>query len=653
MLFLNSVRVAPGVRSALAVACGLALSGAGMAQAQDGVEPVVVTASRMPQLLQTAPIGATIITAEQIARSGVADVNEAIRKLGGVAAKADLNNGRENALDLRGFGDASSQNLVVLVDGIRVSENENAQARLTSLPLDMVDRIEIVRGGSSVLWGEGASAGAINIILKKNAGDVRAANVSASVGSFGTQDWSAAGQWGLGKAAVDFSAKRVRNDGARDHSAYKQDVLGGGVQWHDQDLDAGVRLIREHQDANLPGGLMLDQYRSNPRTAPTPQDFAATDETRLLFNTAYRFANWTAQLDMGQRTRDASFLYSGSMSGASSTQSQITPRLVHDAHLPFADVKTVLGADWQGWDFDANGYYGLESGNQENRAGFIQSEWALKSQTRLSAGWREEHVRKQGAVSSASVDYDRHDKLHAGEFGINQTLVPGLDVYGRMASSYRLPNVDENRVTQNNMPLLPQRNSDREVGVKWAQGGNFLTVRHFVQRTVNEIGWHSDYSVTPFYGWNENIDPAKRRGMELEGKLVLSSKWTANVTWQQLTARYTSGANAGKDIVLVAPHTATARMGYRIDDQQTLDVGAQYLAQMRLGNDEDNTCSNRVPSSMLLDARYAWSDHVWTVALSGTNLADKKGYNVAYGCSNPYVYPYVGRSLKATVSRRF
>src|SRR5690606_29485902 len=99
------------------------------------LEPVIITATRVPQLLQTAPIGASIITAEQIERAGVMDANEAIRKLGGVASKSDLNNGREHSLDLRGFGDTASQNLVVVVDGIRLSENEIVTARLSAIPI--------------------------------------------------------------------------------------------------------------------------------------------------------------------------------------------------------------------------------------------------------------------------------------------------------------------------------------------------------------------------------------------------------------------------------------------------------------------------------------------------------------------------------------
>ena len=160
--------------------------------AQTAIEPqlkeTVVTASRIEQALQTAPIGATVILGDDIRSRGMLDANEAVRKLGGVAARSDLNGGREASLDLRGYGDTAANNLVVLVDGIRISENEQASARLSAISPDMIERIEIIRGGASVVWGEGATAGVVNVITR--AGKVAGVSGSAQLGieSFGGRD---------------------------------------------------------------------------------------------------------------------------------------------------------------------------------------------------------------------------------------------------------------------------------------------------------------------------------------------------------------------------------------------------------------------------------------------------------------------------------
>lgn len=657
MLFLNSVRVAPGVRSALAVACGLALSGWAVAQDVDEVEPIVITASRMPQLLQTAPIGASVITSEQIRRSGVADANEAIRKLGGVAARSDLNGGREFSLDLRGYGSTSEQNLVVLLDGIRLSENEGAPARLSAIPLDLIDRIEIVRGGSSVIWGEGASSGVINVILKRPAGDVRTGKVGLAFGSYGARDASASAQLGFGRTVLDASFKRVRSDGFRENSDYAQDVAAMGLKWADANWRAGLRVQKEDQDARLPGAIAYSSYLNNRRqiSPAYAKDFANNKEIRYLANVAYNLGDWTMQLDAGQRVRDNAYvMFGGTQVHSSRTMSQLTPRVTYASKLCGSDLKAIAGFDWQGWDFAQPGPDGLEQGSQENKAFFVQSDLSFDTGTRLSLGARQERIRKADDFPGnagwfmSPLAYERLDKLHAAEIGLNQTVTPGWDVYGRLASSYRLPNIDENRATPNNAPLLPQKNADRELGLKWMQEGNSLVVRYFRQYSINEITY-LEYPVSA----NANLDPTLRKGVELQGQWRVNTALTLSASLQQMTARFRSGANEGKEMVLVSPHSGTARASYQIDNHNSIDLGMQYLASMRYAADSDNTCTTRIPSVVQWDGRYAWTNRDWTFAVAGTNLADRKGYNYGYSCAATGVYPYEGRSVKLSVSRQF
>jgi iron complex outermembrane receptor protein len=659
MLFLNSVPQAPGLRSALAVACGVACVLADTAWAAEEVlAPVVITASRTPQALQTAPIGASVITAEQIERSGVSDANEAIRKLGGVAATSDLNNGRENSLDLRGFGATAAQNMVVLVDGIRISENEQANAHLASIPLELIERIEIVRGGASVLWGEGATAGVINVVLKRPQSGVSSAKLAAAVERFGGYEALASGQWAVGSVVLDASTKRVRSNGFRENSAYKQDVSALGVQWRDEAWHAGLRVVQEDQSSGLPGSLALSKFKADPRQTTSPNDYANNHETRFMGNLAYQTGSWAWQLDAGHRLRQPDYQYVSFGSApvrGQSTQNQLTPRMTFADTMFGVDVKTVMGLDWQDWQFNKTGTDGLETGSQQNQAGYVHGDFSLPSLTRVSVGWRQERVRKVGDFPGnagwfmAPAVYQRIDNLHAGELGVSQTVLPQWDVYARAASSYRLANIDENRQTPSQGALLPQQSSDREVGVKWAAGGNGATLRVFKQKTVNEIAYVADINA------NTNLDPTQRSGVELEGHWAVLQNLTLTGTWQQVSAQYRSGPNAGKEMTQVAPHSATARATYRINNQHTVEMGAQYLAASRYSGDESNQCAMHVPTSALLDGRYAWSDRVWTLAVTGTNLTDRKGYNygTTYLCGQPSVYPYAGRNLKLSVSRVF
>ncbi|MDE2400548.1 MAG: TonB-dependent receptor plug domain-containing protein [Burkholderiales bacterium] len=658
MSFLNSVPAAHRPHTTVAAAaCAFLLSFGVEAQAdnQQSLPTVIVTASRMAQLLQTAPIGATVITSEQIQRSGVSDANEAIRKLGGVAAKTDLTGGREYRLDLRGYGEGASENLVVMVDGIRISENEQLPARLTAIPLDQIDRIELIRGGSSVLWGEGASAGVINVILKRHDQDRSSGRVSAAVESFNGQDIQGSGTLGLGAVTLDGAVRRVRTDGYRGNSAYKQDGASAGLQWVDAGWRVKGRVQQEDAHSGMPGALTFDQFAANPRQTTAPLDFADTHETRYTGDVEYRFGPWAAQLDLGTRQRHSVSAWVSSsfpsVRDSSSRQTQWSPRLSYADHWGAVGNNSVMGLDAQWWSYENQLTNGLETGEQSSHAAFFHSEFVFPSQTRVSAGFRSERIRKIGNFPgdpfTLPAIYDRADHLNAAEAAINQTVLAGLDMYGRVSSSYRLPNVDENRATPFQQALLPQKNRDKELGVKWTQGTYGATWRWFVQTTTHEIAFD------PVAYLNVNLEPTRRQGYELEGRWSPLKTWDLTATWQHVNATFRSGPQAGQEQVLVAPETATLRTTYRFNERHQVDVGLQYLASMRFSDYSGNACTRRTPSSTLLDARYAWTDKTWQVAVSGTNLTDHQGYNYAYDCTVGSLYPEPGRALKLTVARQF
>ena len=649
----------PGVRSAVAwacVACALPASAQGVGPAAEGasLEPVVVSASRLPQLLRSAPIGATVITAEQINRSGVVDASEAVRKLGGLPARSDLNNGRDPKIDLRGYGDSSNQNMVVLVDGVRISENELATARLSSIPLDRIDRIEVIRGGSSVLWGEGASAGVINVILKQGAKSSGAGRVMAAVESFDGHELLASGEKAWGPVSLDGSARRVRSQGFRENGRFRQDVGSLGVRWQEGSWHAGWRVQSEDQASGLPGYLSADEARRNPRRTNAPEDSGSLGEVRQLAQLGWRSPSWSWQVDAGHRERDVKshFVSFGSpQTVASSSQQQLTPRVSWQGALNGLDVRVTAGLDWQEWDFDKVDGGQLETGSQANRARFVHADLQAPTGTRVSLGARKERVAKRGDFPGSAflgaVQYDRDDRLHAEELGLSQDLSEAWAVYARASTSYRLANVDENRDTPNQEALKPQRNRDREVGIKWGRGAESATLRFFEQRTLDEILYRD--------GDNTNIDPTRRRGVEAEARLQVLPSVNLLATVQQLSAVYTAGANAGRSMVLVSPRSATLRATWRVDDRQSLEFGVQHLASARYDGDQSNTCSKRVPSATLLDARYAWNHAGWTVAVSGQNLSDRQGWNYGYAylCGTPSVYPYAGRSWRLSAALAF
>ena len=136
-------------------------------------DAVIVTATRFADSKRNLPVGVTVITADDLKQSATSNLPEILAQYGLLHIR-DNSGSPNQQVDLRGFGITGDQNTLILVDGLRISENELVSAQLSAVPLDSIERIEIVRGSGAVLYGANATAGTINIITRRpKAGETR------------------------------------------------------------------------------------------------------------------------------------------------------------------------------------------------------------------------------------------------------------------------------------------------------------------------------------------------------------------------------------------------------------------------------------------------------------------------------------------------
>lgn len=610
---------------------------------------ITVTANRVAQDLQSAPFSAVVLTSEQILASGASDANDAIRRLVGIPSRTDLRGGRNYSLDLLGYGATADQNVAVIVDGVRISENELVASRLSAISPEMIESIEIIRGGSSVQWGEGASAGLINVVLKRGSRGGLSGSTSLQLESYSGRDLRAQLQGGNGSVGFDVNVRRRNSEGYRDNSQNKQDTASVGVNGSAGAWGFRARVSSENEKSRFPGGLTFSQFAANPRQTVTPDDFGNYAETRFSGGIDYKLNAWTFALDVGERSRQSTgnFVGSGFSIQSKSNSTQLSPKATYAGRVGLSSLTVVLGMDFNRWNYSATDNFGQnETATQNNRALYFMGDLLLGSGTRLTAGTRHEKVDKKALDANNSVNYNRPDKLNAWDFGVNQALPGGFNVYGRVAQAYRLPNVDENRFLFS--ALRPQITRDLEAGLKWQSGAGYRAdLRVFRQKARDEIA----YDPTIFS--NVNLDPTRRTGVELNGQARLRRDVTLNGSLQTISAKFSEGMNAGKQIPLVSQTSAALRLNWKIDSRQSLGLGAQYLGKARFGNDNANACTSMIPANTLLDARYAWKLDNVELALSADNLTDRKSYSQAFDCVNGGLYPDPGRVLKATLKYSF
>ena len=647
----NRVLRTPVSAVSLAVAAVFSTS---TAFAQNGtttqLKETVVTANRVQQDVQSAPFAAVVLTNEQIISSGATDANDAIRRLVGIPSRTDLRGGRNYKLDLMGFGETADQNVVVIVDGVRISENEQATARLSAVSPEMIESIEIIRGGSSVQWGEGASAGLINVVLKKNVTAGLRGSASIQGESFGGTDVRAQVAGGNGRIGFDINARAYDKDGYRSNSKNNQQTLSAGLNGSAGGFGFRARASSENEKSRFPGPLSFAQFGANPQQTATPNDFGNYNETRLSAGVDYKLGAITFAIDVASRDRksDGFFVASSYNSAAKSKSTQLSPKVTYTGKVGLGAMTVVAGMDVNSWDYASVDNFGQnEKAKQTNSAAYITADLLLATGTRLTAGSRQERVNKKGQDPVNFVSYDRSNNLQAWDLGLNQAIALSLNAYGRAAQAYRLPNVDENRFLA--AALRPQITRDVEVGLKWAPNANSTAgVRLFRQNAVDEIA----YEAFPTFA-NVNLDPTRRSGIELTGKTEIMRGLSLGGSLQSVTAKFSGGPSAGKEIPLVSQNSAALRADWQIDGRQRLGAGLQFLGGSRFGNDAANTCARKIPSSTTLDARYAYKLDKFELSVAADNLSNSKSYSQAYNCVTGSLYPDPGRAIKLAVRYNF
>jgi iron complex outermembrane receptor protein len=646
-------RRAPALKPlAFAIALSVCL---GAAAQEQSLPTVNITGARFGSDPALAPIGATVITAEQIRSAGAADVNQAIRKIGGVYGRQSLDASPDFGLDLRGFGANSSQNLVITLDGVRLSENELASAVLSSIPIETVERIEIIRGGASVLYGEGATGGVIQIVTKRPAQNSRRGTLRAEAGQFGLADLRASIAQAWDGFALDAAIGKQRSDNYRDHNAYDQATFSGGVQWAHADGRVGLRLDSARQESEFPGSMSLAQFSANPRQATTLKDFGAVDSDRATAFMEQRLGevDVAAELSYRRKTVESTYFYdfgAGEFASAlayESAQSQFSPRLRHLGRMDGKLNELVFGVDLIRWTRKTLADFSNADATQFSSAFYVRDEikWDAPHNARFSLGARRETFNKDYIDPlTASADHSRQTQ-NAWEVQGSFNLTPALNLYARTGRSYRVPNADENSFRSSATVLAIQTSRDLELGALLGDSRLGLTARVFRHDLTNEI-FYDPTAPGPFGpGANANLAPTERKGVELDAHAALGASLRLSATLQHVKASFTQGPNAGREMVLVPKNVLTTRLAWAPGNGNSADLGVQWVDSQRYGSDFANDCGATIPSYATVDARYARQLGAWELSVAALNLGDKQYFSNAFGCRSA-IYPSDGRQVK-------
>ena len=341
----------------------------GLAETEQS-ENILVTATRLDPDNSKARGNTTIITAADIEKSTARTLPQLLGREAGVLTRSLYGNNATGAtVDIRGFGAASTQNTLILLDGRRLNDIDLSSVDFSVIPLENIERIEITRNSGAVLYGDGAVGGAINIFTRQPEMAGTSAFIKAGAGNLDTQQLDAQLSHNSGPLSVFLGAHGVSSDGYRDNNSLDQKNLNSDIRFTHNSTQFFLRSDWFDQDLDLPGnrrvnpGLGINQLRKDRKGTNTPEDYANQDGFSVNPGVTHYWDNGSeAVIDFGYRKknqqalfRDYDFggIYSNYLDSDLDTWS-FTPRVTMPHQLFGIPVQTIAGIDYYDSDYDSD-----------------------------------------------------------------------------------------------------------------------------------------------------------------------------------------------------------------------------------------------------------------------------------------------------------
>ncbi|RRN56340.1 TonB-dependent vitamin B12 receptor [Pseudoxanthomonas sp. SGNA-20] len=593
----------------LAVAAALAPASACALEAATDLDEVVVTATRTVQSVHESLVPVQVIDRATIERSQAGSLQDLLRGRAGVNLSNQGGHGKVSALMLRG---TESDHVLMLVDGMRIGAASNGMPALQDIPLDQVERIEIVRGPRSSLYGPEAIGGVIQVFTR-GAGKGLRQDLRLGVGSHALREANAGLSWRGERGWVSARAGHREEDG---FDACRGTAAGWGagcyVDEPDRDghrnnslnLRAGTKLGEDVElQAHLLDSDSRNEYDGGPYSGNEADNLQQVAGARLDWRLGERVS---LQAQAG-RTRDDAEGYYRQDGARRLVNSYRTRRDLASLQLDAgfgAGQLFSAGLDWQ--DDRVSSSAGFERGRRDNLGAFVEY------QGRFGA-----HSLQASARNDDNAQFGNHA---TGSLGYGLALGETWRLSASAGTGFKAPTFNDLYYPGFSNPLLePEESRSVNLGVHGQGEGWSLGVDVFQTRIDELIGYDTGFNLV-------NIDRARIRGAELTAATALAGFDLAlELSW--LDPRNDSdGLNDGNWL------PRRARRSGRIDLDRRFGAFAAGLTVSGAGRRYDDVANTtRLGGYGLLDLRLEWTlSPAWTVQAKASNVFDRQYETVAW-----------------------
>jgi vitamin B12 transporter len=574
--------------------------------AAPGTNDVIITATRSAESLDATLAPVTVITRADIDRLQPHSVEELLVGLPGVSIAINGDLGKVSSVYLRG---TNADHVLVLIDGIKVGSTTTGSAAFEQLPVEQIDRIEIVRGPRSSLYGSEAIGGVIQIFTRHGTpGEAPVPSFDLSAGSHATYQSEAGYSGSGGNGWYNASVSGLSTHGisicsadapvtASCYTTLPQQgfwseslALSGGYRVGDA-TELSLRWLRADGDTKFNGSL----YSGNE-----------SREVQQVIGaglTLQPIANLSMTLTSGRSVDQSSQYYSGTPTDFFNTRRDTLSWLGELSAVQAQKIS--FGVDYEQDKVDSDVAYAVRERSDVGVFGLYQ--WTAGA-AELQLSERSDHNRQFGNHSTGSV---------AGAYRFGDALRLTLS-YG---TAFKAPAFNDLYYPfYGNPDLRPETSRSSEVGVS----GSVAPWNWAVNAYQTQIDQLIEYNPTTFGA--DNIDRARIRGVEARIG-TQGPRWRSQLYLTWLDPR---NQGAGGNFGNLLPRRARQTTRWDVDrDFGRLGIGTTLYAADRRFEDPANT--RRLGGYATLDLRASWHLYArWWLQALLRNALDKNYETVRY-----------------------
>lgn len=568
-------------------------------------DQIVITANRAPQRISSVLADVSVVDRSEIEKSGAQNVAEVLARLPGIEFVGYGGPGGATSVFIRG---GETRHTAVYIDGMRVDSQATGGVIWEQIPIEQIERIEVVRGPAATIYGSDAVAGVVQLFTRRGQGPLQA-SAALTLGSYATRQLQAGVSGAAGGFDYSLSASHGRSDG---EDARTAEIVGHNPDrdgWKRSSLQAraGVRIDeRQRVEASLLASRLDSGY----------DDFmpGQDDESRHRLSTAG--LSWRAR-----------------WSEAATTRAQLgRTRSTYETQPSFYRTETTLGTALLQHEQRVGAHLltatlerrddKLENAPDAFNAGF----GGKRHQNALGLGWRADFGAQSLQAQVRRDDDSEFGGKSTGSLSWGLAFAPHWRAHATVASSFRVPTLYQRFSPYGNPGLVPETGRNVELGLRWADGENTLSLGVWRNRLRNLINFGAAGPCADAFGCYENVGRAQLKGVTLSGRTRVSG----------LTLRASMDWHDPRD---VASDKILARRARRLATfgAETTWAGWTFGGELQAaGRRFDDAANTRTLGGYALLGLYASKPIAagWVLDARIDNLTDK-AYERAWGYTTP------------------